>query len=190
MQFRSPTPLRYCHCHRGFRRSYAGYSKPGSQDKAGEDREISNGGGSMTPGVVGAATRAPHLPKDDANSGPLVSFARSGIATHWKASAYRSLLELAESCDVPVRWWGRSPTDRSHSTNPPMATFSFAVHNPFATSPLICELTAVRSLPPGPSWPTVGDLSLAQRRSNHENAPTALTSRFRHDLIEARVIDG
>jgi hypothetical protein len=50
--------------------------------------EIFNGSESMTPGVVGAATRAPHLPQDDANTGPLVSFARSGIAAHWKASAY------------------------------------------------------------------------------------------------------
>jgi len=66
--------------------------------------EIFNGSESMTPGVVGAATRAPHLPKDDANTGPLVSFARSGIAAHWKASAYQSILELAEACDVPVRW--------------------------------------------------------------------------------------
>jgi ferredoxin-NADP reductase/MOSC domain-containing protein YiiM len=66
--------------------------------------EIFNGSESMTPGVVGAPTRAPHLPKDDANTGPLVSFARSGIAAHWNASAYQSILELAEACDVPVRW--------------------------------------------------------------------------------------
>ena len=66
--------------------------------------EIFNGSESMTPGVVGAATRAPHLPADDADTGPLVSFARSGIAAHWNASAYQSLLELAEACDVPVRW--------------------------------------------------------------------------------------
>jgi ferredoxin-NADP reductase/MOSC domain-containing protein YiiM len=66
--------------------------------------EIFNGSEPMTPGVVGAATRAPHLPEDDANTGPLVSFARSGIAVHWKASAYPSILELAEACDVPVRW--------------------------------------------------------------------------------------
>jgi hypothetical protein len=46
--------------------------------------EIFNGGESMTPGIVGAVMRAPHLPKDDANTGPLVSFARSGIAVHWK----------------------------------------------------------------------------------------------------------
>jgi ferredoxin-NADP reductase len=66
--------------------------------------EIFNGGESMTPGVVSAPTRTPHLPKEDANTGPLVSFARSGIAAHWKPSAYQSILELAEACDVPVRW--------------------------------------------------------------------------------------
>jgi ferredoxin-NADP reductase/MOSC domain-containing protein YiiM/ferredoxin len=62
------------------------------------------GGGSMTPGIAGAPTRTPHLPKDNARTGPLVSFARSGIAAHWNASAYQSILELAEACDVPVRW--------------------------------------------------------------------------------------
>jgi ferredoxin-NADP reductase/MOSC domain-containing protein YiiM len=66
--------------------------------------EIFVGSESITPGVVSAATRAPHLPNDDANTGPVVSFARSGIAAHWKASAYQSILELAEACDVPVRW--------------------------------------------------------------------------------------
>jgi ferredoxin-NADP reductase/MOSC domain-containing protein YiiM len=66
--------------------------------------ELFIGSESRTPGVVGAASRAPHPPADDADAGPLVSFARSGIAAHWKASAYQSLLELAEACDVPVRW--------------------------------------------------------------------------------------
>jgi ferredoxin-NADP reductase/MOSC domain-containing protein YiiM len=66
--------------------------------------EIFNGAESMTPGIVGAATRVPHVPKDDANTGRLVSFARSGIAAHWNASEYESILELAEACDVPVRW--------------------------------------------------------------------------------------
>jgi ferredoxin-NADP reductase/MOSC domain-containing protein YiiM len=66
--------------------------------------EIFNGSESMTPGVVGGVRLAPHLPKDDSNSGPLVSFARSGIAAHWKAAAYQNILELAEACDVPVRW--------------------------------------------------------------------------------------
>ena len=66
--------------------------------------EIFDGSESMTPGVVGAATRTPHVPEDDANTGPLVSFARSGIAAHWRPSSYQSILELAEACDVPVRW--------------------------------------------------------------------------------------
>ena len=66
--------------------------------------EIFNGSESMTPGVVGAATRDPHPPEHDPATGPLVSFARSGIAAHWDATAYQSLLELAEACDVPVRW--------------------------------------------------------------------------------------
>jgi ferredoxin-NADP reductase len=66
--------------------------------------EIFNGSESMAPGVAGAAKRVPHLPKDDADTGLQVSFARSGISAHWKASEYQSILELAEACDVPVRW--------------------------------------------------------------------------------------
>ena len=66
--------------------------------------EIFNGSESMTPGVVRATTRSPHVPENDADTGPLVSFARSGIAAHWNASACQSILELAEACDVPVRW--------------------------------------------------------------------------------------
>ena len=59
----------------------------------------------MTPGVVGArdAGSTPAA-RTTPSTGPLVSFARSGIAAHWNASAYRSILELAEACDVPVRW--------------------------------------------------------------------------------------
>jgi ferredoxin len=66
--------------------------------------EIFNGGEPLTPGVVGAAAKAPHVPEGDADTGPLVSFARSGVAAHWKAGMYQSILELAEACDVPVRW--------------------------------------------------------------------------------------
>jgi MOSC domain-containing protein YiiM/ferredoxin-NADP reductase/ferredoxin len=66
--------------------------------------EIFKGGESMTPGVVSAAAGAPHPPPNDAEGGPLVSFARSGVGAHWKASAYGSILELAEACDIPVRW--------------------------------------------------------------------------------------
>jgi ferredoxin-NADP reductase len=66
--------------------------------------EMFNGGESLTPGIHDVATRRPHPPEDDANTGPLVWFARSGIAAHWKPSTGQSILELAEACDVPVRW--------------------------------------------------------------------------------------
>ncbi len=32
-----------------------------------------------------------------------MSFARSGLSVRW-GSSFHSLLELAEACDVPVRW--------------------------------------------------------------------------------------
>jgi ferredoxin len=66
--------------------------------------ELFNGSAPLTPGVVGAATRAPHPPEHEATTGALVSFARSGLTTHWDATAYQSILELAEACDIPVRW--------------------------------------------------------------------------------------
>jgi len=66
--------------------------------------EIFNGSEPMTPGIVGGVRPPPHPPGDDAQTGPLVSFARSGMAAHWNRSAYQSILELAEACDVPVRW--------------------------------------------------------------------------------------
>ena len=66
--------------------------------------EIFGGGEALTPGVVAAASRAPHAPPGAPGTGPLVSFVRSAIGVRWDPSAYRSLLELAEACDVPVRW--------------------------------------------------------------------------------------
>jgi ferredoxin-NADP reductase/ferredoxin len=58
---------------------------------------------SRNPGVVGASNRPPHLPAGSAGTGPLVSFVRSGLNVRWD-SAFHSLLELAEACDVPTRW--------------------------------------------------------------------------------------
>lgn len=66
--------------------------------------EIFEGGESITPGIVGAVKRAPHPPRDEASTGSSVSFARSGISAHWNPSRYGSILEMAEACDVPVRW--------------------------------------------------------------------------------------
>jgi ferredoxin-NADP reductase/MOSC domain-containing protein YiiM len=57
---------------------------------------------SITPGMAEVA-HTPHLPQGVPGSGPSVSFARSGITAAWNPK-FRSLLELAEACDVPVRW--------------------------------------------------------------------------------------
>jgi len=65
--------------------------------------EIFGPGDPITPGVAAVATRPPHQPAGPVGAGPRVSFARSGIAVAWDPK-YQSLLELAEACDVPVRW--------------------------------------------------------------------------------------
>ncbi len=57
---------------------------------------------SVTPGMA-RVERTPHPPQGPPGAGPPVSFARSGITTAWDPK-FRSLLELAEACDVPVRW--------------------------------------------------------------------------------------
>jgi ferredoxin-NADP reductase/MOSC domain-containing protein YiiM/ferredoxin len=57
----------------------------------------------ITPGIVGAAERAPHQPPGQPGPGPAVSFSRSNLTAPWDP-AFASLLEFAEACDVPVRW--------------------------------------------------------------------------------------
>jgi ferredoxin-NADP reductase len=65
--------------------------------------EIFGPGESITPGIAAAQAHQPHQPAGPAGVGPRVSFARSGLAVPWD-SKFHSLLELAEACDVPVRW--------------------------------------------------------------------------------------
>ena len=60
----------------------------------------------ITPGMA-QVDHAPHLPQGPPGSGPSVSFARSGITAAWDPK-FTSLLELAEACDVPVKWSCRS----------------------------------------------------------------------------------
>ena len=57
---------------------------------------------SITPGMA-QVDHTPHLPQGPPGPGPAVSFARSGITVAWDPK-FASLLELAEACDVPVRW--------------------------------------------------------------------------------------
>ena len=57
----------------------------------------------ITPGIASAPARAPHAPTGESGSGPTIEFARSDLAIPW-SDDYANLLELAEACDVPVRW--------------------------------------------------------------------------------------
>jgi ferredoxin-NADP reductase/MOSC domain-containing protein YiiM len=65
--------------------------------------EMFGAGPSRTPGIAAMPLQPPHLPEGPAGSGPLVSFARTGLNVRW-GPTFHSLLELAEACDVPVRW--------------------------------------------------------------------------------------
>jgi len=66
-------------------------------------KEIFGPGKSLTPGISDEPARPVHAPAGPAGDGPQVSFARSGLTVRWDAK-YQNLLELAEACDVPVRW--------------------------------------------------------------------------------------
>jgi MOSC domain-containing protein YiiM/ferredoxin-NADP reductase len=65
--------------------------------------EIFGPGESYAPGQSQVAHHSPRLPTGWAGKGPRVSFARSGLEVSWDPSL-KSLLELAEACDVPVQW--------------------------------------------------------------------------------------
>ena len=57
----------------------------------------------LTPGIAATPARTPHPPDGRPGDGPRIEFARSDLAIRWSGD-YASLLELAEACDVPVRW--------------------------------------------------------------------------------------
>lgn len=65
--------------------------------------EIFGSGKPMTPGVKEEPRRPPHMPAGPLGEGPRISFARAGLTVSWDLR-FQSLLELAEACDIPVRW--------------------------------------------------------------------------------------
>ena len=65
--------------------------------------ETFGAGPSITPGIAASPRRPPHQPVGPPGSGATVSFARTGLNVRWEPT-FHSLLELAEACDVPVRW--------------------------------------------------------------------------------------
>lgn len=60
-------------------------------------------GESITPGIARASRPPVHRPAGTPGLGPQISFTRSGLTVPWD-SRFISLLELAEACDVSVRW--------------------------------------------------------------------------------------
>lgn len=64
--------------------------------------EVFGAGENVTPGITESPPRA-HLPEGPAGRGPGISFVRSELSVRWDPR-FKSLLELAEACDVPVRW--------------------------------------------------------------------------------------
>jgi ferredoxin-NADP reductase/MOSC domain-containing protein YiiM/ferredoxin len=65
-------------------------------------QEVFGPADSMEPGVTKTEVKPPHAPVPS-GTGPIVSFTRSGLAVPWD-TRFKSILELAEACDVPVRW--------------------------------------------------------------------------------------
>ncbi|HEY1944608.1 MAG TPA: MOSC and FAD-binding oxidoreductase domain-containing protein [Roseiarcus sp.] len=65
-------------------------------------QEVFGSAGGMEPGVTKREVKPPHSPVP-LGTGPIVSFTRSGLAAPWDAR-FKSILEFAEACDVPVRW--------------------------------------------------------------------------------------
>jgi ferredoxin-NADP reductase/MOSC domain-containing protein YiiM len=57
----------------------------------------------ITPGIAAGHVRAPHPPDGAPGPGPDVQFARSALSAPWQTRS-SSLLEFAETCDVPTRW--------------------------------------------------------------------------------------
>jgi ferredoxin-NADP reductase/MOSC domain-containing protein YiiM len=102
--------------------------------------ELFGPGASKTPGVAASPQRPPHLPPKPSGTGPLVSFARSGLSVHW-GSAFQSLLELAEACDVPTRWACRTGVCHSCETGLVAGTVAYRpdpIDPPAAGNVLIC----------------------------------------------------
>jgi ferredoxin-NADP reductase/MOSC domain-containing protein YiiM len=102
--------------------------------------EIFGAAPSQTPGIAATQSRPPHPPPGPPGDGPQIAFARSGLTVHWGAG-YASLLELAEACDVPVRWSCRTGVCHTCESNLMSGSVSYApdpVDDPAPGSALIC----------------------------------------------------
>jgi ferredoxin-NADP reductase/MOSC domain-containing protein YiiM len=94
----------------------------------------------LTPGIASAPARAPHPPTGQPGAGPTIEFARSNLAIPWSGD-YANLLELAEACDVPVRWSCRTGVCHNCETTLIAGTVDYnpdPVEPPADGSALIC----------------------------------------------------
>jgi ferredoxin-NADP reductase/MOSC domain-containing protein YiiM len=93
--------------------------------------EVFGPGKSSTPGVVDTPHRGPHAPASSPAQGLRVSFARSSLVVNWDA-AFQNILELAEACDVPVKWSCRTGVCHSCESGLIAGTVSY---NPMPLDP-------------------------------------------------------
>jgi ferredoxin-NADP reductase/MOSC domain-containing protein YiiM len=94
---------------------------------------------SITPGMA-QVVHTPHQPEGTPGAGPPVSFARSGVTVAWDPE-FASLLELAEACDVPVRWSCRTGVCHTCVTGLISGTVSYQpepLERPAAGNVLVC----------------------------------------------------
>jgi ferredoxin-NADP reductase len=109
-------------------------------DRARVHTEIFGAAPASTPGIAAVPARPPHPPAGPPGAGPEIAFARSGLTVRWNPG-YGSLLELAEACDVPVRWSCRTGVCHSCETGLMSGTVSYApepVDDPGTGDILIC----------------------------------------------------
>jgi ferredoxin-NADP reductase/MOSC domain-containing protein YiiM len=109
-------------------------------DAAAIHTEIFGAAPSTTPGIAATPARQPHPPAGEPGHGPQIAFARSGLTVRWDEDR-ASLLELAEACDVPVRWSCRTGVCHTCETSLMSGSVSYApdpVDDPADGSALIC----------------------------------------------------
>jgi ferredoxin len=109
-------------------------------DRARVHTEIFGAAPASTPGIAAVPAGPPHPPAGPPGAGPEIAFARSGLTVRW-SPGYDSLLELAEACDVPVRWACRTGVCHSCETGLMSGTVSYApepVDDPGTGDILIC----------------------------------------------------
>ena len=109
-------------------------------DRTRVHTEIFGAAPGSTPGIAAAPAQPPHPPAGPPGDGPEIAFARSGLTIRWN-SGYGSLLELAEACDVPVRWSCRTGVCHTCETGLMSGMVSYApepIDEPAAGDTLIC----------------------------------------------------